>query len=171
MTKATINFPAELETGEDVISVKSPFKLHRDKKRRYIRMEISEPIEFNVLVDSHTGFNPSGGDIIYHGSILNISAGGVLMTCENPLEEGTVILVKLVLQDVELLQNIIGVVKRCDVDEKGYLIGFEFITSEYLVDHLSQAELEMLPENIASFDEQLRKVLNKYVYRKRIEVV
>ncbi len=171
MAKSTIKVPTEVEADNDVVSVKSPFKLHREKKRRYIRIEISEPVEFNVFMDTHNGFSPQGGDITYQGSILNISAGGVLMACADPLEEGTIILAKLTLQDVELLRDIIGVVKRCEIDEKGFLIGFEFIGREYLADHLSQAELDMLPDSISSFDEQLRKVLNKYVYRKRIEIV
>ncbi len=161
---------SEIETGDNVVSVKKPFKLYEDRSRRYIRLEISEPITFMILRDRENGFRTRSDGQTYNGSILNISAGGILISSEAPLEEGTLLIMKMSLQEVEVIDKVIGLVKRADADSGEWLIGIEFISREYLVDHFSSAELEMIPPKIASFDEQLKKILNKYVYYKRNSV-
>ena len=75
----------------------------------------------------------------------------------------------MTLQNIEVIDHVIGLVKRADSDNGEYLIGIEFITTEYLDDYMSQAEIDVLAKKVTSFDEKLRKVLNKYVYYKRIE--
>ncbi len=158
---------SEIETGDNVVSVKRPFKLYKDHSRRYIRLEISEPITFMILRDRENGFRTRPDNQVYNGSILNISAGGILITSEAPLEDGALLIMKISLQEVEVIDKVIGLVKRADADGDEWLIGIEFISREYLVDHFSSAELEMIPPEIASFDEQLKKTLNKYVFYKR----
>jgi len=168
MNESRMKIITEVEAGDNVISVKSPFKLYKDRNRRYIRLEISEPVAYRLLRDHSGGFWPMGNEYGYNGSILNISAGGVLLIGNEPIEEGSVILIKMTLQDVEVLDNIIGIVKRADVDGEEWLIGIEFISREHLPDYFSQAEHELLPDNVTSFNEQLRDVLNKYVYYRRV---
>ena len=87
---------------------------------------------------------------------------------ENPLEEGTMIFLKMFLQEIEALDNIIGVVKRAEMDAGDWLIGVEFVSRERLSDHLSDAELRMLPENAASFDERVKMALNKYIFYQKV---
>lgn len=158
---------SDIETGDNVVSIKKPFKLYKDRKRRYIRLEISEPISFTILKDQSSGFQPLQDGQIHGGSILNVSAGGILIATETPLEEGSVIIMKMSLQEVEVIDKVIGVVKRADADDGEWLIGIEFISKEYLVDHFSSAELDIIPKEVASFDERLKKILNKYVYYRR----
>jgi hypothetical protein len=159
---------SDITAGEDVVSVRPPFKLVKERRRRYIRLEISQPIEYSVLKDGSGGFWSRADGPSYRGSILNISAGGVLMVGETPLDEKTMIVMKMTLQEVEVLDKVIGVVKRVEPDEGEWLIGVEFITRESLVDYLSAPEYEMVCEDIASFDEMLRGILNKYVYYRRV---
>jgi len=158
---------SEIETDENVVSVKKPFALHKDKSRHYIRLEISEPLSFSILRDRENGFRTQPNEQIFQGSILNISAGGVLIETETPLGEGSLITMKMSLQEVETIDHVIGLVKRADADENMWLIGIEFISREYLVDHFSSAELEIIPPELASFDERLKMTLNKYVQYKR----
>jgi hypothetical protein len=159
---------SDIDVDEGVVSVKPPFKLSQERKRRYIRLEISEPVSYSILKDNAGGLRPEGNDSVYGGSILNISAGGVLIAGQSPIEEGAVVLLKMSLQDVEVIDKIIGVVKRAEADEKEWLIGIEFISRESLHDIFSQAELEVLPQNIASFDQQIKNTLNKYVYYRKV---
>lgn len=169
MSDPRLKIISDVEAGDDVLSVKSPFRLHKEEKRRYIRLEISEPIDLAILKDDVAGYWPEGDGPKYDGSILNLSAGGVLVISNSPVKEGMLVLLKICLQDIEVLDNIIGLVKRVDDDEDGErLIGIEFISREYLKDVFSSSEIEFLPENVTSFSEQLKKTLNKYVYYKRV---
>ncbi len=168
MSDPRMKIISDVEAGDNVVSVKLPFKLHKEQKRRFIRLEISEPVNYSLLRDHTDGFWPLGDGPVYKGSILNISAGGVLIIGQDPIEEGAIVLIKMTLQDIEILDRVIGIVKRADVDQDEWLIGIEFISKEYLGDYFSDAEYDLLQDDIASFDEQLRNVLNKYVYYKRV---
>ena len=55
-------------------------------------------------------------------------------------------------------------IKRVDIDPEGCLAGIEFISREQLVDHFTQAEMDLLGENYTNFDDSIRQVLNRYVY-------
>ncbi len=169
MSDPRLKIITDIEAGENVVSVKKPFQLFNDEQRRYIRLEISEPIDLSILKDDVEGYWPEGNGPSYEGSILNISAGGVLVISGSPVKEGMLVLLKISLQDIEVIDNIIGLVKRVDDGEEGErLIGIEFISREYLKDVFSSAEIEFLPDDVASFDELLKKTLNKYVYYKRV---
>ncbi len=168
MSKTRTKIISDIEAGENVVSVRMPFKLVKDQRRRYIRLEIGEPVSFAILKDKAEGFWPDGDGPLIHGSLLNISAGGMLVEADSGVGEGSIIMIKMSLQDIEVIDNVVGLVKRADRDEEKYLIGIEFITREYLEDIFSMTEIDILGERVASFDEQLRKVLNKYVYYKRV---
>ncbi|MCP4704951.1 MAG: PilZ domain-containing protein [candidate division Zixibacteria bacterium] len=168
MNDPRLKIISDIEAGDNVESVKKPFKLYNEEKRRYIRLEISEPMDISVLKDDVDGYWPQGDGPSYNGSILNISAGGVLVISDSPVKEGMLVLLKISLQEIEVLDNIIGLVKRTDDEEGDRLIGIEFISREYLNDVFSSSEIEFLPDNVTSFNEGLKKALNKYVYYKRV---
>lgn len=159
---------SEIDLGDNIVSVKPPFRMEEDKKRRYIRLEISEPIALVVMKDRDGGFWPDGDGAGHEGRILNISAGGVLVEGTGAIEEGTLVVIKLSLHDVEIIDNIIGLVKRSELDGDAWLTGIEFLPRECLADHFSAAELNLIPTELASFGEQLRKTLNRYVYYRRV---
>lgn len=168
MSKSRTKIISDVEAGDNVVSVKKPFKLVAEQRRRYIRLEIDEPIKISILKDQAEGFWPDGDGPIVNGSILNISAGGVLVAGDSALGENSIIKLEITLQGIEVIRNVIGLVKRVDEDEGEYLIGVEFVAREYLDDVFSQSEIDILSKKVASFDEQLRRVLNKYVYYKRV---
>jgi len=168
MSKSRTKIISEIEAGENVVSVKKPFQLIKDQRRRYIRLEIGEPIQLVILKDKSEGFWPDGDGPLFRGDILNISAGGVLLESDSAVGEGSIILLKFSLQEIEVIDNVIGLVKRIEQDNDRYMIGVEFVSKEYLDDVFSQPEIDILANRVASFDEQLRKVLNKYVYYKRV---
>nr|MBN2278314.1 PilZ domain-containing protein [candidate division Zixibacteria bacterium] len=168
MSKERTKLISEVDTGENVVSVREPFELKKNGNRRYIRLEISDPIGCSVLKDRSGGFWPEGEGPVYHASLLNLSAGGILIDCDSPMEDGTLVIMSLTLQGVELIDHIIGIVKRCEPDEDSNLIGIEFIPRENLTDFFSTIEYEAISSNLTSFDERLRRVLNKYVYYKRV---
>jgi len=168
MNKQRTKVVSEIETETNDLSVKAPFRIRKDDKRRYIRLEISKPMKYCLLKNRTEGFWPNGNGPSYQGIVLNVSAGGVLILGKEPIEEGTLVVMSMTLQDVEVIDNVIGVAKRVESEGNEWLIGFEFIPREYLVDYLSTAQYDVVSRNVSSFDECLRAILNKYVYHERV---
>jgi hypothetical protein len=169
MKSSRVKHISEVDVDIDTIAIRQPFSLERDRQRRYIRLEISEPIEY-ALIKGRTGrFYLADQAPCYRGAILNLSAGGALIVSPDPIEEDSLVLAKITLQEVEIVDHVIGLVKRAEADGKEWLIGLEFISRDQLNDYLSEAEIEMLPENAASFDDRIRQTLNKYIYSHRVK--
>jgi hypothetical protein len=163
-----VKFVNEMETSSDGYVARKPFKVERQKTRRFIRLEISSPMDIRKIKDSEGDFSPEGDWHSLHGMILNISAGGVLVELDQPLFEGDVVCMHFILQEVENLDNVLGLVKRTDRADGAFLAGIEFITREYLSDIFSETEMDLLPESMTNFNERVREVLAKYVTRTRI---
>lgn len=168
MKQSRVKVISDVMVSDDTVGVKPPFKLGRDKQRRYIRLEISEPIEGTILKSRSGDFWPDLNGPSFHGSILNISAGGLLLVTEFPVEENAVVLLKISLQEVEVVDRIVGVVKRSEADEKEWLVGIEFVPRENFVDIFAGPEQALIPDDVASFDEKIKKTLNKYIFFKKV---
>jgi hypothetical protein len=114
--------------------------------------------------DTVGNYWPEGDWHVINGQILNISAGGVLVELDQAVDEGDIVSMNFTIQDVEGLDNVLGLIKRVDIDPEGTLAGIEFITRERLVDHFTQAEMDLLADGYTNFDDSIRHVLNRYVY-------
>lgn len=148
--------------------VKAPFKIMEDNRRRFIRIDIDEPIGFTSIKAAEGTFWPDGDGPDGTGEILNISAGGILMYTESTLMSNTILSMSLSLEGCETINNILGVVKRVEIDSGGYLVGVESITLEKLNDILSQQEVDQLPQGLASFNQKMRALLNNYVFARKL---
>lgn len=160
-------FVHEIPATADTITVQRPFKLETDKRRRFIRLEISSPMSLDRIKSSDGGFSPEGNGQTINGTILNISAGGVLLDLDQSLNEGEIVLMSFTLQEVERLENVLGLVKRIDNDTDGIIVGIEFLSSKRLADLLSQAELDLISERITSFDNGIKALLDRYISRRQ----
>lgn len=159
-----VKFVSEVDIGDGQMEVRKPFKMDRDRQRRFIRLEISAPVWMKSVKDSLGDFSKKQ-DYHFHGTVLNISAGGVLVDLEEQIAERDIVLMRFILQDTEELDNVLGVVKRVEKDGEGYLAGIEFISRENLLDMLSQAEIDLLSENADGFEEKVHELLGRYLYR------
>jgi hypothetical protein len=166
--KEKVKFVKDVETESMELNTRRPFHVDRENKRRFIRLQISSPMTMKKIKDAVGNFWPDGDWHIINGTILNISAGGVLVDVDQPLLEGDVVCMSFVLQEVECLDNVLGLVKRVDGEDGFFLAGIEFITREYLNDLFSGGELEMLPNCLTNFDDSVRAVLNRYVYTESV---
>ncbi|MBN1211688.1 MAG: PilZ domain-containing protein [candidate division Zixibacteria bacterium] len=167
-TKEKVKFVKDVETESTELAARKPFRVDRENKRRFIRLQISSPMTMKKIKDAVGNFWPEGDWHMINGTILNISAGGVLVDIDQPLLEGDVVCMYFTLQEVECLDNVLGLVKRVDGENGFFLAGIEFITRDYLNDLFSRGELEMLPNDLTNFDESVREVLNKYVYAEKV---
>ncbi len=148
--------------------VREPFKIMEDNRRRFIRIDIDEPVSFAVIKTEEDGFWPECDGPVGEGEVINISAGGMLLFVKEPLMANTLISLSLQLKDCQPCDNILGKVKRIDLDSGGYLAGVELISREQLADNMSAPEIEQLPTSLASFTERLRTLLNDYVYSRKL---
>ena len=144
--------------------IKQPLRLYREKRRRYVRLEIAAPITFarldldRPLEDAHANQQ--------EGSILNISGGGVLFTCTASLAEGEYLTMNLELTGCDLLTGVAGKVKRVDEDgEGGYLAGVEFCSESELNEVFGNANLGSV---ISSFDSRVRRFLLRYIFARKV---
>lgn len=155
-------FVNDIPTTESV-RVRKPFKVSHENQRRFVRIKISAPMSLQKIKDTDGGFWPEGEWHVANGTVLNISAGGVLVDLDQAVTTGDIVVMQFTLQEVEPLEHILGRVKRADRDESGCLAGIEFISREYLQDHFSEAEIELMGGRPTSFDESVRAALNRYV--------
>lgn len=163
-----VKFVTDVDVNDTEIKVRRPFRLDKENQRQFVRLEISSPMSLNKIKDTFGNFWPAGEGYTIDGDILNISAGGVLVEIDQPLNEGDIVAMRFSLQGAETLDNVLGTIKRTDQDESCYLVGIEFIGRDYLLDKLSEGEMEMLSENLSNFTQTVQDVLKKYIYRERV---
>lgn len=168
-SSAKAKFVKDVETHGTQPKARKPFKVQEDNRRRFIRLEIAAPMTLKKIKDREAHFWPDGDWHVINGLILNISAGGVLVELDQAVNEGDLVSMQFTLQEVETIANVIGLVKRSDVDEGTVLAGIEFLTRAQLPDRLSRAEIDLLGDKCANFDERVKQVLSKYVHREKID--
>ncbi len=165
--KERTRFISEVDVATDTIQVKKPLKMRKENQRRFVRLTISSPINFRKIKDIFGNFSPDDGDYPIDGTILNISEGGVLAELDQPLNEGDIVAMKIILEQVEPLDGVLGLVKRCDQDDDFHLVGIQFVRREDLADKLSQSEMDLLSENLNHFSKSVQKLLGRYLQQKR----
>ncbi len=158
-TKSTIS----AEVGVNV-KVRRPLKIEEENQRRFVRLEIVSPVSLRRIKDIFGNY-AAEGDKDMDGTILNLSAGGVLVDLQEPLNEGDVVGIRFTICGLEPLGGVVGVVRRCDTDEEGHLAGIQFVEREQLADVLSSAEIELLADHFGDFEQTIRRVLDGYLYQ------
>ncbi|HWR83621.1 MAG TPA: PilZ domain-containing protein [Candidatus Deferrimicrobium sp.] len=161
-------FVSDINVTDAEWRVRPPFHLQQDNRRRFVRLEISSPMSLRKLKDIFGNFWPTGGGYAIEGTILNVSPGGVLVETDQPMNEGDLVVMQLTLQGAETLDHVLGAVKRSDQLDDCFLAGVEFIGRDRLRDQLSQAELDILTDDLSDFTHSVQEVLAKYVYRERV---
>ncbi len=162
-----VKFVHDVETNAREYKASKPFRVEKENKRRFVRLEIASPMTLNKIKDTAGSFWPDGEWHTINGMILNVSAGGVLVETDQPLLSGDIISMQFTLQDVEHLDGVVGVVKRVHQDDAMFLTGIEFITRESLADIFTMAEMDLLPEDLKDFNEGVQLVMNRYINRER----
>jgi len=151
----------ELEGKEQVVG--APFKVTQDTRRHFVRVEIMSPLYLQRIKGADGGFWPEGQGQPITGTILNISLGGVLVDLEHPVKSGDIVTLRFNLQGEVILQNVLGLVKRSEESEGKFLTGIEFVERSKLADKMTGAEMDLLSNDIDGFDDNVRKVLKKYI--------
>jgi hypothetical protein len=169
--KGRTRFIKDVTTSDADLTAGKPFKLLKEDKRRFVRLEISSPMAMRKIKDTGGNFWPRGDRHVIEGVILNISAGGVLVEIPQMLDQGDIVSMNFTLQEVESIDNVLGLVKRSDGDDGTFMVGIEFINRQKLNDLMSQGEVDLVSERLRGFSERVSDVLNKYIRRESEEKV
>jgi c-di-GMP-binding flagellar brake protein YcgR len=156
--------------GEDgAMAIEKKTEASRVQRRKFFRLDISGKLTFRIL--NNDGEQEKGLGPECFGTLLNISAGGLLFESTNRLEAGSLLLLSFSLKSKHSLKNILAVVKRCEGSKsKGYLVGAEFITRTNYKEHGLEKLDEFLPAGCGTFDENLQKLVLRFIYDQQIEV-
>jgi len=157
-------FISDVSITEKNLKARKPFTISSDNQRRFVRLEISTPMSLRKIKDIFGNFWPTEEEHTIAGDILNISAGGVLVDLNQPLNEQDIVSMRFSLQEVKSLDNVLGLVKRVEQDDDCFMTGIEFVTRQQLEDRLSSAELKLLDNNYDDFSHRVTDVLNHYIY-------
>lgn len=165
--KASIKDLFEGESSS--IEVEKLTDAERIQRRRFVRLDISGDLDFRIL-ESPEG-DESSISQKFHGSLLNISAGGVLFETETRIEADSILILDFTLKGRYPLSNILTVVKRAEViDDNMYIVGSEFIADENRARYGLETLGDFLPPGTGTFDENLQKLLVQFIYKQQVEL-
>ena len=149
------------------LSEKKPFPIRSSQGRKYVRIEITSPVDFRLLIPKRGRIRLSKNQS--SGKILDLSCGGILLESGQAIPEGTFLLLSLNLNGIVILEGVLGKTKRVETTEEGkYLVGVEFCLREELENFVSKERIEKLPVKVASFNHKLREIILSYVNTARL---
>lgn len=155
----------QTQSQDENFVIKQPLQLYKERKRRFVRLEIAAPVTYGIL-----NIDRPLDEALHNqqnGTMLNLSGGGVLMVVDQSLVEGTYLTMSFELAGSDLITGIAGKVKRVDDDgEGGYLVGIEFCSETELSSIFGSANIGSV---ISSFDTKVKRFLLKYIFARKVQ--
>jgi hypothetical protein len=141
---------------------KIPFPVGASDGRRYVRLELSSPIEFHVL--THSGGKLKLSRKRGNAEILNLSEGGMLLATDFPVPSDGFMIVTLNLNGLVVLDGVLGKIKRVEPSGEGdFLVGIEFAAEAELEKLASAEEIRRLPVKVTSFRHKISQIISSYL--------
>lgn len=159
---------------ENLTMLKPVSEVERAQKRRFVRIDIAGDMVFRTF-DTRAD-NKGSFSCDKKGELLNISAGGILITTTEPANEDSILLLNFWMKNNQRLNNILGIVKRVessassDNPENEYLVGVEFLSKETSTKNIPWDLSEILPPDTNYFDDALQELVVAFVYKQQIDL-
>jgi c-di-GMP-binding flagellar brake protein YcgR len=140
----------------------TPFPVKTSHGRKYVRIELSSPVKFRLLACGQGKIRITEEEI--SGEILNLSEGGMLLLTDSPVQEQGFALMTLNLNNLAVLDGVLGKIKRVEASEEGdFLVGVEFTSRGELEKLTSPEQVQSLPVKVESFDRKMREVISGFL--------
>ncbi|MBN2227409.1 MAG: flagellar brake domain-containing protein [candidate division Zixibacteria bacterium] len=152
--------------GDQTMQLYKLGNIERVQRRQYVRVNYRGKLKYALLK-----VIPNGMDqLSWHMSeTLNLSAGGLLMSVDDDVEEKNLMLVRLDhASQVGLPGLVAAVCRRLVKHEERKFAGVEFITKESLNEYFSAADLKKLPTQIGQFNARMQNKLVRFVFDEQI---
>jgi len=152
----------------------APKSIERNQRRRFVRVDFFCPCRWRTVFP--TGENKDGAPIgeETEGSIFNLSAGGVLLSADQPPKVGHYVVVKPLNEHWPLPGWLPGRVvwRRKAPEESKYRthVGIDFREFEDMTAGWSKERIKKLPEDILNLSHAVRQKLMQLVYWCEIEM-
>jgi len=159
--------------NDNLTTLQATSDVRRTQRRRFVRIDIAGNITFKLVE-----LNVNKQEILSldkKGVLLNVSAGGILLSTSEQLKQSDLILMNFWLKNSQRLDNVLGLVKRLELSEQSdsqrdeYLVGVEFITKEKAAEIIPSKLADLLPTGINYFNEALEKLVVQFVYKQQVE--
>lgn len=130
------------------------------KKGKVVELELEKPINFKTC--SLPGYETEKEG---KGEMLTFNEQGILLLTDNPLKEGSFINLSIKFKGLELLEGILGKVKKVEESEEhDFYVGVELYSEEKIK---AEALSGLFPEKTVSFEAKLKKSLLEYFNKAR----
>lgn len=140
---------------ENTTLQKSKRTEEKRKKGKVVELELEEPINFKTC--SPPGYEAEKEG---KGEMLTFNEQGILLLTDNPLKEGSFINLFIKFKGLELLEGILGKVKKVEESEEhDFYVGVELYSEEKIK---AEALSGLFPEKTGSFEAKLKKSLLEY---------
>jgi c-di-GMP-binding flagellar brake protein YcgR len=148
-----------------------PKTVRRVQRRQFVRIELFIPIQYANLSTGRKGKRASGQFKWLQSTIINMSAGGVLMKVPEQVACSDLILLKMdFLRQANVGDTIAGTCRRTFKESKEYYAGIEFITAQQLGRHFDAKKLRILSQSARDFDQTAQNRLASYVFLQQVEL-
>ena len=170
--ESTYEFQAKIDSidmpNQGAIAIVPLTKAEKSQRRKFVRIDIQGKVTFRIINLSATEIELS--DELSSGALLNISAGGILVCTTAKASAGDYMLMNFRLKHHQKLENIIGITKRVEKQQKDFLVGVEFLTKEQLRREPHCHIAQFLPPFASYFDDELERHIVQYVYSEEIDI-
>jgi c-di-GMP-binding flagellar brake protein YcgR len=159
--------------NDSIATLRAVSDVRRTQRRRFVRIDIAGNITFK-LVELDVNKNEILS-LDKKGELLNVSAGGILLSTTEQLKQNDLILMNFWLKNSQRLESILGLVKRLEIAEQTdskqdeFLVGVEFITKDKAAEIIPPRLAELLPNGMNYFNEALEKLVVQFVYKQQVE--
>ena len=148
------------------IEVRPTPQTDQKERRRFVRLEVTAPMGVRSIKDIFGNYFAGGGPEM-EATMLNLCSGGVLVEIAEPLNEGDVVGMRFSLTDLDPVDGVLGIVKRCEFDEDCHLVGIQFVNRDELVDCLTASEMELLDDRFGDFEERVGIILQQHQFQEQ----
>lgn len=130
----------------------------KEKRRKMMDLELKDPVSFKTISPQETE-EPREGK----GEILSFNENGLLLLTDNALAEGSFINISIDFEEIGLLDDILGKVKKIEKsDEQDFYVGVELYSPEQIK---AEALSGLFPAKMESFQTKLKRSLADYFNR------
>jgi len=144
-------------------------QVERVQRRQFVRVDMRLDLKYALLKNSNGSLHM--GDIKWFNSYSsNVSAGGLLMKVDTPVQKGDLLLIKIGKYEMLGIPRLLGALCcRIIRIEDGRFTGVEFITDRKLPKCFSQREIDQLPGQIKGFTTQVQNKMVKFIFEQQVK--
>lgn len=154
-----------------VYLLSAPESFERIQRRRYARVAISLAFRFKEVSTVVSGTEKYDDVEWQCSSTEDLSAGGVLFSCDHPIARGTILAVQMSLPASGCVFRTLAKVARNEKNASGlWFIGVELISREEFSSKIRNVDLSRFPEAYQSFSEKERNLISNFVFNEEVKI-